>query len=165
MACQKRPIERLRHPVISVGFTVKEMRGRERGQELSVLHSRASLFLSSLAITFVPEFPDSRDSPPGYEPGKYINGRRKRYISTWYMNIIAEFSSHFCHPFHRTTMIYRLKILHLNIKRVHLLACNNNSMNCRNPDFLRFAYGVIDTKMENARNIGSSTTMARNNVL
>jgi len=88
VGCQKRSSEVLRCPA-DVGFTTKETRRREWGQDSPVLRPRASLPslpLSLPAVTFVPEFLFTFE-----HWGNVSNDVcRKRRISTWCIDMITE---------------------------------------------------------------------------
>lgn len=122
---QKRSIEVLRRPVVDIGFTTKETRGRERRQGLPVLRPRASLPGSSPVVNLcsrIPWFP--RFTSGLQTPGKCIIRTgivgSDAFLRHVYEHNSRIYASHFCHPSHRTTVIYRLKISHLNIKCILL---------------------------------------------
>jgi len=93
---------------------------------------------------------------------------QRTFVESSHFYVIYEHNSRICVTFLSSASsdyndLSTENIPYLNIKRVYL-DCNDNSVNWRNPDFSRFAYGVIDAKMENARNIGTSATKIYNNI-
>jgi len=138
--------------------SAKKMRGRE--QELPILHSWASLFLSSLAITFVPKFPDSlratnRESvlTDIHRTHFYVIYEHNNRIFVTFLPFIS--SNYNDLPTKNITFKYKTSTLTRLQRQFHELSKSG---------FFAIYVRCDWHEMENAHNIGSSTTMVRNNV-
>ena len=166
MACQKCSIELLRRPVISVGFTGKRDSWACTGTG-TFGSSLSSFIISFIAgnnlcsrISWFPRFTSRLRTGKMYQRTFSSKATHFHVIyehnSRIFITFLPSISSNYNDlPTKNITFKYKTNTLTIATTISWIVEIRI---------FLRFAYGVIDTKMENAHNIGSSTMMARNNV-